>query len=697
MNKPAGTQMTLQQALDLAVQHHQAGRLREAEGIYKQILTADPNNVHTLHLLGVLFSQVGQGETAVDYIRKAIAQNPTAAQYHCNLGAALAIAGRHEQAIESYERALVLQPDLIDAHANLGAAMMRLGRFDRAVKSLQTALDARPRDFKILDWLGSALSQAGRQEEAIDVLQRALAVRADWAPSHLTMGNALVRLNRFPEAITAYRTALSLRPEYPEALSGLAGLLCENGSTDEAINLARRAISLHENSAGAWYSLGRALHKQNRDEESAKALRKALAIDPKLYQAYNELGNVLVDMKSYPEAIEMLEHSLKVEDSGKVRYNLGTAFWESGKIDAAITEYKKAEAMGFAEPMLYNNLGAIHHQRGEIEKAIQFFQKALKIDSGFDLARFNLGMMQLLKGEFKEGFANYESRWKAKSIPMPPRYAQFGTWNGGDLQGRRILLDCEQGFGDSIQFARYIPMLAGRGGKPILVANAELLRLLKTVPCLEGIVCPPEEIPAFDVQCPLMSLGHLMGTTKETIPTNVPYVSADAALVDRWKTRLPRDERVKVGLCWSGNPKHTQDTNRSLSLAALEPLSAVANVWFCSLQKGPASREAASPPGKMQIADWTAELSDFAETAALIANLDLVIACDTAVAHLAGAMGKKVWLLIPKVPDWRWMLERDDSPWYPTMRIFRQKDQGDWGTPIDELIRAIRKFHVAGA
>jgi tetratricopeptide (TPR) repeat protein len=692
MEKAAGTQMTLQQALDLGVQHHQAGRLREAEGIYRQILTADPNNAQTLHLLGVLFSQVGQGEPAVDLIRRAIAQNPTAAQYHCNLGAAQAIAGRHEEAIESYERALVLQPDLLDAHVNLGSALIRLGRFDRAVESLRTALKARPNDFKILDSLGSALSQAGRQDEAIEVLKRALAIRADFAPTHLTLGNALVRSNRFPEAITAYRAALALRPSYPEAMNGLAQLLCENGSTDEAIDLARRAITLQEKSAPAWYTLGRALHKQNRHEESAHALRRAIAIDPNFLHAQNELGNVLVDLKSYREAIDTLQQSLKIEDSGKVRYNLGTAYWESGKTDEAIKEHKKAESLGFAEPMLFNNLGAIYHQRGELENAVKSFHRALEIDAGFDLARFNLGMVQLLKGNFKEGFANYESRWKAKSIPLPPRYNQRGKWDGSDLQGKRILLDCEQGFGDSIQFVRYVPMIAGRGGKPILAATPELFRLLKTVPCLDKIVCPPEEIPPFDVQCPLMSLAHLLHTTKESIPANVPYVFADPALVERWRTRLPRDSRIKVGLCWSGNPKHKEDATRSLPLASLTALGDLENAWFCGLQKGPASREAASPPGTLQLADWTGELTDFAETAALIAGLDLVIACDTAVAHLAGAMGKPIWLLIPKVPDWRWMLDRDDSPWYPTMRIFRQEKHGEWRSPVDRVIESLRNY-----
>ena len=695
MERAAGTTLTMQQALDLAVKHHQAGRLREAEGIYRRILEGDPNNPHALHLLGVLASQVGQNDSAVEFIRRAIAQNPTAAQYQCNLGAALVTAGRIEEAIETYQRALLLQPELPDAYANLGIAQMRLGQFASAVESLETALKSKPGDFKILDSLGSALSQNGRQEDAVGILQRALALRSDFAPTHHTLGNALVRLNRFDEAIVEYRAALALRPDFAAVQCSLAGLLIDKGLTDEAIDLARRALTLLPNSVAGWYNLGRALHKQNRPDESEGALRKALEIDPKFFLAYNELGNALMDMKRHPEAIEAFNQLLKIEPSGEGRYNLGGALWESGQCEEAIAEYKTAESMGFVDPRLYNNLGAIHHQLGRYEKAAGCFRRAIAVDSDFSLAHFNLGMLQLLKGDFKQGWVGYEARWKAKSIPMPARYAQLGMWDGGDLRGRRILLDCEQGFGDSIQFARYIPLIAERGGLPTLATQPELRRLLKTLPGLERVFCPPEELPMFDVQCPLLSLGHLFGTTLENIPAKAPYLVADEAAVVSWGKRVPQDERMKIGLCWSGSPKHLQDRVRSLSPEDLVPLGQVADAWYCSLQKAPDARAASKMPETLQISDWTAELGDFAETAALIANLDLVISCDTAVAHLAGALGKPVWVLLPCVPDWRWLLERDDSPWYPTMRLFRQSKPGDWQAPVVKAVKALEKLAAA--
>jgi len=686
--------MSLQQALDLAVQHHQAGRLREADTIYRKILAADPNNSHALHLTGLLASQVGQTDVAVDYIRRAITLNPTAAHFHSNLGATHATAGRSQQALEAFDRALLLQPDLADAHENKGMTLLRLKRFQEAIDSLHKALRSRPSDFRILDHLGSALSQAGRQEEAVEILQRALAIRSDYAPTHHNLGNALLRLNRIDEAVASFRTALALRPDYPEVMTTLGGLLCQRGQTAEAIDMTRRALVARPDSAPLHFNLGRALHLQNRFEESAQELRQALALDGRFAMAFNELGNVMLGLESREGAIEAFGKSLQIEDSLEVRYNLATAYFESGRLQEAIAEYQAAETRGFRIPPVYNNLGAIYRQLGQNKQAIQLFKKALTLDPQFDLARFNLAMMQLLTGNFTDGWAGYETRWKARNLIQPTRYAQRGIWEGEEVAGKRFLIDSEQGFGDSIQFARFIPVISARGAKTILITHPELRRLLKTVPCLDEILSQPQELPQFDLQCPMMSLPYRLGTTVETIPLSIPYVFPDAELVERWKSRIPRDERKKVGLCWWGNPTHSDDQRRSFSLEALAPLGAVADTWFCSLQKGPAARQAATPPAGMQIADWTSELNDFADTAALLANLDLVIACDTAVAHLAGAMGKPIWLMLPHVADWRWMVDRDDSPWYPSMRIFRQESAGDWAGLGEQVAGQLRKLKV---
>jgi tetratricopeptide (TPR) repeat protein len=696
MEKAAPKTMNLQEALDLAVQHHQAGRLREAEGIYRQILNAEPNSAHALHLLGVLASQMGQGEASLNYIRRAITLNPTAAQYHASLGAALATLGRTQEAIDIYHRALVLQPDLLDAHVNLGAALMKMGKFELAVESLQSAIKIGPENFKLLDSLGSALSQAGHQEQAVETLRKALTLRSDFAPTHLTLGNALMKLNRATEAIAEYRAALATRPEYPEAMRNLSGLLSQTGSVDEAIDLARRSISLQPDSPHAWYNLGRALHCQNRFDEAADALSRAIALDPRFPQAYSELGEVLLRMKAPDKAIDTFNQSLAIEPNAVLHYRIAIALLQQGKREEAIAACLKAESLGFADQNLFNTLGTIHHQLGQIDKAIEYFKKALSIQPDFPLAQWNLGVLQLLKGDFREGWLGYESRWKANSILLPARYSLERIWDGRELKNRRIVIDCEQGFGDCIQFIRYTPLIAQRGGKPIVTAFPELRRLFRTVPCLDEIICPPEEIPPFDLQCPLASLPRLFETTLQNIPANVPYIFPDTVLAERWRTRVPQDGRVKVGLVWSSKAQSRDHAAHSPGLAQLAPLGAVSNTWFCSLQKGPAAADTVAPPEGLQIIDWTAELQDFADTASLIASLDLIICCDTAVAHLAGAMGKPVWLLLSFVPDWRWLLDREDSPWYPSMRLFRQPRQGDWQTPIKRIAHDLRAYHASG-
>ncbi len=364
-----------------------------------------------------------------------------------------------------------------------------------------------------------------------------------------------------------------------------------------------------------------------------------------------------------------------------------------GKREEAIAACLKAESFGFASQNLFNTLGTIHHQLGQIDKAIEYFRKAIAIKPDYPLAQWNLGVLQLLKGDFREGWIGYDARWKANNISLPARYSLERIWDGGDLKGRRILIDCEQGFGDCIQFIRFIPLIAQRGGKPILTAYPELRRLIRTVPCLEEIICPPEEIPPFDLQCPLAGLPRLFETTLQNIPTNVPYIFADPVPgraagepASQWTAASKSDSSGRA------KPQSRDHATHSPGLTQLAPLGAVSNVWFCSLQKGPAAADTVAPPEGLQIIDWTAELQDFADTASLIANLDLIICCDTAVAHLAGAMGKPVWLLLPFVPDWRWLLDREDSPWYPSMRLFRQPKAGDWQSPVRQVSRELRKL-----
>ena len=514
-------QLTIQQAFDLALQHHQAGRLQEAEQLYRQVLAQQPERADAMHNLGLIAHQVGRNDVAVELIRRAIVLNPNNAEAYNNLGNVLKNKGEFDDAIDAYRRAIALNPNFPEVHSNLG----------------------------------NALKDKGQLEEAIAAYRRAIALRPNYAEAHSNLGNALKERGQLDEAIAAYRRAIALRPNYAEAHNNLGGVLIDQGRLDEAIAAYRRAIAFRP---------------------------------------------------GYPEA-----HS-------------------------------------------------------------------------------NLSLSLLTSGDFQQGWEEHEWRWKCKDFSSPRRNFAQGQWDGCPLENRTILLHAEQGAGDAIQFIRYLPLVAQRGGRIIIECHTELQRLFRTMAGSHQVMAPTQPMPAFDLHCPLVSLPRVFGTNLGNIPKDVPYLHPDAEDAGRWQHR-PGEQApaVKVGLGWAGNPRHKNDRNRSIKLARLAPLGQLPGVRFFSLQKGAAAAEAKTPPPGMELVDWTEELKDFADTAALIANLDLVIAVDTAVVHLAGAMGKPVWTLLPFNSDWRWLLERQDSPWYPTMRLFRQPSRGDWDGVMTRVVEAL--------
>jgi len=577
--------MTLAEAFDLALQRHRAGRLAEAEALYRQILAAQPNHAGAMHLLGLIAHQVGRHDLAVDLIHQAVVLDPNNPAAHCNLGEACRALGRPEEAIAEYHRALELKPDYAEAFNNLGVA------------------------------------QAGRDllEEAVAAFHRALQVRPKYPEALNNLGIALRRQGQLDEAVAVYRSALEINPEYLEALNNLGIALRDRGQLDEAIAACRRALELKPD---------------------------------------------------FPEA----------------HINLGAALARQGRFDEAIAAYRRALQLRADHPEAHFNLGTALRERGQFDEAMAAFRQAIALQPDLPEAHYNFGVALLAQGDFLQGWEEYEWRWKIKDTAFPPRAFTRPQWDGGPLEGRTLLLQAEQGIGDTIQFIRYLPLAAQRGGKIVLECHPELQRLFQTMAPDLSIVARRQALPRFDLHCPLMSLPRIFSTDLGNIPGTAPYLRADAAAAAIWRERLggPRST-LKVGLVWAGNPEHTNDRHRSLRLASLAPLADVPDVQFYSLQKGAAAAEAGAPPAALELIDVAEDLKDFADSAALIANLDLVIAVDTAIAHLAGAMGKPVWTLLPSFPDWRWLLDRPDSPWYPTMRLFRQPRLMGWAPAIADL------------
>jgi tetratricopeptide (TPR) repeat protein len=335
-------------------------------------------------------------------------------------------------------------------------------------------------------------------------------------------------------------------------------------------------------------------------------------------------------------------------------------------------------------------MGFVLQDKGQFRDAMTLYQKALQINPNLAEAHGHMSYILLLFGNFKEGWKEFEWRWKTKKLQQRNFSQPF--WDGSDIQDKSILLHTEQGFGDAIQFVRYVSAVAQRGAKVILECREELLTLFKSLEGVTQVIKYGEQIPEFDVHCPVMSLPLIFSTEVETIPKKVPYIFTEQDLIDSWSKKVTSSSsKLAIGLVWSGNPVYSGDRYRSLSLDMFSPLNQLEQVTFYSLQKGEAAQQAKNPPKGLHLIDYTDEIHDFSDTAALIENLDLVISVDTAVAHLAGALGKPVWTLLPFVPDWRWMLDREDSPWYPSMRLFRQKTYGDWESLIANITIELKK------
>jgi tetratricopeptide (TPR) repeat protein len=549
--------MTVFQAIELALQHQRAGRLAEAESIYRQILAIHPNDENSLHLLGMVASQRGQQLEAAGLISRAIEVNPKVAEFHNNLAVVHTALRRHEAAIECCQRALQLNPTSPEIYNNLGNALRDQGRHSEAISAYRTALQYRP----------------------------------NFAAAHNNLGIALRHEGRFDEAVSACQTALRFQPNFPEA----------------------------------YNNLGTALEAQSRIEAALGAYRAALQLRPDLAETHNNLGNALTAL---------------------------------GRIDEGLAE----------------------------------FAVALRLAPAYEEARFNCSLAMLLAGDYEHAWPFYESRWNALNLER--RHFTQPTWDGSPLDGRRLLIYTEQGFGDSIQFIRYVRLAAASGGEVIVECQPPLFELFRDMPGCSHVIASGDPLPAFDLHLPMLSQPLVHHTTATNIPHEVPYLSADPARTQAWTQRLGSNGTQKrIGLVWAGNPENRRSRQRDIPFDALSPLLAQNAFRFISLQVGDRRAELRLSRLTSEVFDGAPYLKDFADTAALLTQLDLLISADTAAAHLAGAMARPVWTLLPSKPDWRWGLRGENTPWYPTMRLFRQAAAGDWTSVIEQVSAELTRWN----
>lgn len=668
-----------------------------------KLLAEQPQHPEALALSGTAALVAGRMEEAMTRLQQALALRPDLAMARDNLGIVLARLGRVDEAIAVYREGLRRVPHNAVTHFNLGTAYSKNKAWSDALACYREAVRLQPNYPAAWKQLGLTAAKLSLWPEAETTLRTALRFEPQSAPMQFQLGNALQNQQRPAEAIAHFREAIRIQPNYAEPRINLGSALSRMDQLPEAVQLLREATQLLPTSAEAFCNLGDALSRHDDPAGAEAALRESVRLKPELAEAWLNLGTVLEARRKYEEAVDAFRRSITLRPTFvEALTGLGNSLTKLDRMDEAIASHEQALAVNPRHVGTFINLGETRKRRQEFARAAECFEQALAIDPQCPEAHHQRADLWLLLGDWQRGWDEYEWRWKNKLFRRP-NYAQ-PPWDGGPLNGRTLFVGAEQGLGDMLQFARYAEPLRSRGGRIIWQCRKPLRTLLAGCPGIYQLVNEGEPPPPFDVWTSLMSLPRLFGTTVEHVPGRVPYLFADDRLVARWRAELERlDEpgsprRRNVGIVWQGNPQYLHDHQRSVPLRHFGQLAAVPGVRLIGLQKNHGREQLAECAGQFPVVDLAERLdvesAPFCDTAAVLANLDLVVTSDTALAHLAGAMGVRVWLATSAVPDWRWLLDRDDSPWYPTMRLFRQRRPGDWADVFARMASELDKMRI---
>jgi tetratricopeptide (TPR) repeat protein len=577
----------------------------------------------------------------------------------------------------------------------LAAGHFHQGNLAQAEQIYQRILQAAPAHADVPHMLGLIAFQRGKLHAALDYLRRAQALNSQDAALCCNCALVHLALRQWDEAGACCREALRLRPDAPEAHNLLGNALAGQGRLEAAVACYREALRRQPGYADAHNNLGNALGELGRPDEAVACFREALRQRPDSADGHNNLANAFKILGKLVEAEASCRQALRLRPGfADAHGNLATVLQEQDRLDEAAACYREALRLrpDFADA--HANLGNLFGAQGRLAEAEACFHQALRCQPDHADAHFHLGLLWLLQGDFQRGWPRAEWRWKTRAYRTTPALTQ-PRWDGAALEGRTVLLQAEQGLGDTIQFIRYAALVQQRGGRVLVQCQAALRDLLGSCAGVNQIVAQGEGLPAFDVYAPLLSLPGLLGTTLNCVPADTPYLAADPERIAHWRKVLDAPgPGPRIGIAWQGNAEHRNDRRRSVPLAQFEPLAHVPGVRLVSLQVGPGADQLARIEGRWPITDLGTrfERSSFADAAAVLCELDLLVSVDTALAHLAGALGRRVWLALPFAADWRWLLEREDNPWYPTMRLFRQRQPGQWAEVFERMAAALCDF-----
>jgi tetratricopeptide (TPR) repeat protein len=674
-------------------------RHEDAVASFDSALSIKPDSPDALYHRAIALGVLDRLEEALATYDRLLAFKPDHVEALTNRGNVLRDVGRHDEALASYDAVLAIKPDYAVALYNRGVVLQELHRLEEALAGFDRVLAVDPDHVEALNNRGNVLQDLKRLDDALASYDRLLAIKPNFAQAYNNRANALRDLNRREDALVSYDKAVALDPANATAWSNRGAVLQEMkrhnealASYDKALASYHKALAADPRSADTLNKRGLALWSLRRFDEALASYERALAIQPNHAEALRNRGTVLRDLNRRAEALASYVRALAVEPDDAVALNgRGLVLAEAAQFDEALISYDRAIALRPDYVEALSNRGLALQGLNRLDEALTNYDHAIALKPDYAQALLNRAMCRLLAGQYVGGWADYEWRWAATDNvgPRPP----YVNWQGEDLKDRRLLVFAEQGLGDVIQYVRYLPIAARVGCRVTFLATPSLARLLP--PAMGGIEVAsslPRE-REFDFQCALMSLPHRLGTDETSIPAAVPYLRAEDALVDRWQKRIG-PKGFKVGICWQGNPTAPAERGRSIPLDQFRILGQVPGVRLISLQKNHGLDQLARIPADMTVEtlgdDFDGGGDAFVDCAAVMHALDLVVTSDTAVAHLAGALGRPVWLLLQHVPHWTWMLDRSDSPWYPSMRLFRQTRRDHWDSVFDEIAAALR-------
>ncbi|MGH6827308.1 MAG: tetratricopeptide repeat protein [Rhizomicrobium sp.] len=677
--------------LEQAFRLHAQGRFTEAERAYQDAIRLDPGNVQALHLLGVLRLQRGETGPAIALMCRSLAIEPRQALAQRDLGNAYQQAGRPDDALSSYDRALALKPEMADAHNNRGICLAALGRTGEAVTAYGRAIALKPDYAQAYNNRGTALSSLRRLSEAVADFDNAVALKADYIKAYNNRGAALVDLNRLADALADHDRAISLAPEEVDSHVKRAGVLVRLGRQGEALESYDRAVALDPHSADAHDGRATTLTLLQRPVEALESAAAALALNPSSSAFHNNRGSALAALGRADEALQSFAKALSLDPhSATALSNRATCLSMTGRAQEGLASLDRALE-------LMPNLTQGHINRGNIlsdlkryDDALASFERALCLSPDSADGHFGRATTLLRQGRFAEGWPPYE--WRKKRVSADAFHAQGRPeWTGRErLEGKIVFVEAEQGLGDCIQFCRYVPLLADLGARVTMTVRGGQKRLLRSLDPRVEILDAGTLPSAFDYHMALLSLPLAFETRVVNIPARTPYLRASPERSEYWRQRLG-GRGLKVGIAWQGS---AYSASRSFPLSDAIALASVPHVRLISLQKDAGLEQLSALPSGMTVEGPGADYlgGDFAETAAIIDALDLVISCDTAMLHLAGAMKRPVWAALAHAADWRWLQDGNETPWYPGMRLFRQAGRGEWRGVFEAMRRELERF-----